>query len=394
MIKALEYLQIKLAEHEVRGYDLKLLGVTVLLVFAGVLMVYSASTPLSDRTYGSSLVMLRNHLIHLMVGGMALWVAMRIPYQRYERWMPWLLLAIFLALVLVLIPGLGYQVGGARRWLRLGPFNAQPTEALKLILVIYVASYLTRKGERLTHFFRGVFPNLVVMGMFLAMVLLQPDFGTVVLIALTLLLMIFLGGGQPRHLLYSLMGFGLIGLYLIGSQSYRMRRIFAFLDPWGDRLDSGFQIVQSYLAFGSGGWFGVGLGDSSQKHFFLPDAHTDFIFAIVGEELGLLGVWVLIALFCIFAWRGFRIALAAKEEFARHLACGIATMFSLQILLNMAVVMGLMPTKGLPLPFISYGGSSLVGAMFMVGILLNISAGGAPRREAESAGRAGTRERT
>ena len=372
MIKPFQYLYRKLLEHHYLGYDLILLGVTALLTLGGLMMISSASAPVADRLHGSSLWLLRNHLLHLAVGLTGLWVAMRIPYQRWQQWAPYALLAVFVLLVLALIPGSGYQVGGARRWLRLGPFNFQPTELLKLVLVVYVASYLNRKPGRVAQFFRGMLPNFAVMGVFLALVLLEPDFGTMVLIAMTLLLMIFVGGAKPGHILASLAGFGVIGAWLVASQSYRLRRVFAFLDPWGDPLDSGFQIVQSYLAFGNGGIFGVGLGDSRQKLFFLPDAHTDFIFSIVGEELGLIGVLAAMLLFACFLWRGYRICLAAEEDFGRYLAYGITTLFTLQIVLNLAVVMGMMPTKGLPLPFVSYGGSSLLASLFMTGVLLNV----------------------
>ena len=382
MIKPFNFLYRKLIEPHDRGYDLILVGTTALLVLGGVMMINSASTPVADRIHGNSLIFLRNHLIHLAVGLTGLWVAMRMPYARWQQWMPLALVGIFVALIMVLIPGVGHQVSGARRWLRLGSFNFQPTELLKLILIVYVASYLNRKPGRVAQFLRGVLPNFAVMGLFLTLVVMQPDFGTVVLITMVLLLMIFVGGAKPEHIAYSLLGFCGIGAWLVFSQAYRMRRIFAFLDPWGDRLDSGFQIVQSYLAFGSGGWLGVGLGDSRQKMFFLPDAHTDFIFSILGEELGLLGVWSALILFACFLWRGYRIALGAREDFGRYLAYGITTLFALQIVLNLAVVMGMMPTKGLPLPFVSYGGSSLVMSLFMVGVLLNI--GRNPVRAAEA----------
>ena len=354
------------------GYDPILIGAMALLICVGLLMIFSASTSLADRYHGSSVVLLRNHLLHLIVALAAMAVSMRVPYELWRRYTPLLLLLTFLLLIIVLIPGVGYQVSGARRWLRVAVFNFQPTELLKLVLILFVASYLDRKQALLDRFFRGMVPGLSVIGVFLALVVMQPDFGTMVLIALTLLLMIFVGGAKPGHILYSLLGFCALGSYLVISQSYRLRRIFAFLDPWQDRLDSGFQIVQSYLALGSGGWLGVGLGDSRQKMFFLPDAHTDFIFSILGEELGLVGALAAMALFVCFVWRGYRIALASEEDFGRYLAYGISTLFALQILLNLAVVMGMMPTKGLPLPFISYGGSSLVSMLFMTGILLNI----------------------
>lgn len=362
----------KLTQHHLQRYDPILLGCTALLCLIGVVMILTASSSLADRMYGSSLVFLRNHLIHLVVGLAALVVAMRLPYGAWRGWMPLALAGCLVLLILVLIPGIGYQVGGARRWLRLGPISFQPTELLKLVLVANAAYYLDRKRELVSQFMRGVAPSLLVMAVFLTLVLLQPDFGTVVLIALSLMLMLFVGGGRPTHILSGLAGFALIGTLLIVSQSYRIKRVLAFLDPWADRLDTGFQIVQSYLAFGSGGWFGVGLGASRQKMFFLPEAHTDFIFSIVGEEFGLVGTLTVIGLLAVFLWRGYAASLNGPDDFGKYLAFGITTLFAMQITLNMAVVMGLLPTKGLPLPFISYGGSSLVMSLFMTGILLNV----------------------
>jgi cell division protein FtsW len=368
----LRFLYRKLIQQQSQGYDPLLLSAALLLALAGVVMVYSASSTVSDRNFGTSLFYLRTHLAHLGIGLAAMAVAMRVPVAFWRRGLPWAMLACFLMLILVLIPGIGYQVGGARRWLRLGMVGVQPTELLKLVLVAFVASYLDRKQDRVTEFLRGVAPGLAVMGVFLMLVLLQPDFGSVVLIALTLLMMIFVGGAKPGHILGSLAGFTAIGAWLVASQTYRMKRFLAFLNPWEDRLDSGFQIIQSYLAFGNGGITGVGLGASRQKMFFLPDAHTDFIFSILAEELGLVGVLAVMALFAVLLWRGYRTSLRADEDFERYLAYGITSLLGLQVLLNLAVVMGMIPTKGLPLPFISAGGSSIVMTLFMVGILLRI----------------------
>jgi cell division protein FtsW len=372
MINPVRYLYRRLMHHQVQGYDLLLICITMLLVLAGVVMIYSASVGLSDRNFGSSGILLRNHLLHLGVGIVGLMIAMRIPLDAWKEWIPVALLICFVLLILVLVPGIGTKVGGARRWFRIGPISVQPTEILKLVLIAFVASYLDRKQAIVSQFFRGVMPGLVVMGVFLLLVLLQPDFGTTVLVALTLLLMIFVGGAKPAHILLSLSGAFVLGVYLIASQSYRMKRFLVFLNPWADPQDSGFQIIQSYLAIGNGGIFGLGLGDSRQKMFFLPDAHTDFIFSILAEELGLLGVLGIMFLFACFVWRGYKASLAAGDDFSRYLGYGITTLFSLQIILNLAVVMGMMPTKGLPLPFISLGGSSLVLSLFMTGILLNI----------------------
>lgn len=368
----LRFLYRKLIQQHSQGYDALLLAAAILLALVGVVMVYSASSTVSDHNFGTSLFYLRAHLAHLGIGLVAMVIAMRVPLAFWRRGLPWAMLACFLMLILVLIPGIGHQVGGARRWFRLGPVGVQPTELLKLVLVAFVASYLDRKQDRVAEFFRGVAPGLAVMGVFLMLVLLQPDFGSMVLIALTLLLMIFVGGAKPGHILGSLAGFAAIGAWLVASQSYRMKRFLAFLNPWEDRLDSGFQIIQSYLAFGNGGVTGVGLGASRQKMFFLPDAHTDFIFSILAEELGLIGVLAVMALFAVLLWRGYRTSLRAEEDFERYLAYGLTSLLGLQVLLNLAVVMGMIPTKGLPLPFISAGGSSIVMTMFMVGILLQI----------------------
>lgn len=372
MVNPIRYVYRRLIHHQMQGYDLLLICITLLLVLSGIVMIYSASIGPSDRTFGSSAVLLRGHLLHLAVGLAGLMVAMRMPLDWWKQWIPVALLLCFVLLVLVLIPGIGYKVGGARRWFRVGPMSIQPTEILKFVLIAFVASYLDRKQHVVGQFFRGVMPGMAVMGVFLLLVLLQPDFGSMVLIALTLLLLIFVGGAKPVHILASLSGFLVLGAYLIASQSYRMKRLLVFLDPWQDPQDTGFQIIQSYLAFGNGGLFGVGLGGSRQKMFFLPDAHTDFIFSILAEELGLLGVLAVMMLFACFVWRGFKASLAAHDEFSRYLGYGITTLFGLQIILNLAVVMGMMPTKGLPLPFISLGGSSLVLSLFMTGVLLNI----------------------
>lgn len=372
MTNPFTYLYRRLLRTQMQGYDPVLLTAALLLCLVGVVMIFTASTPLSDRIYGNSLTMLRSHLMHLALALFLLWSAMRLDYGKWQNWVPYALLVCFLLLVMVLIPGLGRQVGGARRWLNLGLAQFQPTEVLKVVLIAHMASYLDRKPEAVMRLVRGLGPTLAVMGVFLALVLMQPDFGTMVLIAMTLLMMVFVGGARPGQILFSLAGLMVIGVILIFSQSYRMKRILAFLDPWQDRFDSGFQIIQSYLAFGQGGWTGVGLGDSRQKMFFLPDAHTDFIFSILAEEWGLVGVLAVMGLFAVFLWRGFQISLHCKDDFGKHLAGGITILISMQVIINMAVVMGLLPTKGLPLPFISYGGSSLVVTGFMTGILLNI----------------------
>ena len=343
-------------------------------------MIYSTSAVYAELRFETSAHFLIAHLLHLLLGYIALGIGLRVNYMQWEKWIPPMMLLMLLLLVLVLIPNIGHEVNGARRWIRFNGIGIQPVEILKIILILYVASYLGRKQEILDSFFRGISPNFIVISIYLVLVLLQPDFGTVVLIALTVLLMIYAGGAKPIHIFGSLLGFSVIALLLIVSQTYRLRRLLAYLNPWEDPLDSGFQIIQSFIALGTGGWFGKGLSQSLQKLFFLPDAHTDFIFAIIGEELGFLRVCGLIGLFGIFIWRGFQASRYAKSHFGRHVAFGITTSISLQILLNLFVVTGLLPTKGLPLPFISFGGTSLVVTLFMAGLLLNIGKEMVPQR--------------
>jgi len=273
----------------------------------------------------------------------------------------------------VLVPSLGVAVKGARRWLRLGSISIQPAEMAKLVVVMYLAKYLTKKADKLADFRSGLLPVLLVIGVLAGLILLEPDLGTVLVIGMVTVAVLFLGGARITHLV----GLGLCAipavLMLILSSGYRRQRLMSFLAPWKDASDSGFQITQSFLAFGSGGPFGVGLGEGKQKLFFLPEAHTDFVLALVGEELGLAGTATVILLFVVFVLRGFQIAARAREPFGKYLGMGITLLIGVQALVNAAVVTGLLPTKGLTLPFVSYGGSSLVVSFVGVGMLLSIS---------------------
>ncbi|GIT71919.1 MAG: putative lipid II flippase FtsW [Pseudomonadota bacterium] len=355
-------------------YDLPLIGATLFLLSWGTVMIYSTGGVFADLQYNDGQYFLYRHLIHVLVGLAAMGLALAVNYKKWKQLSIWMMLGILVLLILVLIPEIGHEVKGGRRWLRYGSLSVQPAELLKVVLIIYVASYLERKQELLASFFRGLTPNFIVTGIYLFLVLLQPDFGNVILIATTVLLMLYVGGGRPVHIASSLIGMGIIAGLLIASHSYRVQRMLAFLNPWDDPQNSGFQIIQSFIALGTGGWFGRGLGESFQKRLFLPDAHTDFIFAIIGEELGFLWISVLIIIFTVFIWRGYWIAWNAQDAFGKHLSFGATTLIGLQIVLNLFVVVGLLPTKGLPLPFISYGGTSLVVSMFLTGLLLNISA--------------------
>jgi len=353
--------------------DHTLLIVTMVLALVGLVMVFSASAIVAGNRFHDSGYFLKRQLAWLTFGFVLLHVASRVDYIWWKRLSVPLLGVMALLLVMVLIPSLGVAAKGARRWLRLGPISIQPAEMVKLVAVIYLAAYLTKKEDLITSFSSGLLPVLLVIGVLSGLVLLEPDLGTVVVIGLVTIGLLFLGGAKLKHLL----GLGLcalpVVLVLVLGSSYRRQRLLTFLAPWKDASNAGFQITQSFLAFGSGGPFGVGLGEGKQKLFFLPEAHTDFVLALVGEELGLVGTGAIILLFALFVVRGFQIAARARVPFGRYLGIGITLLIGGQALVNAAVATGMLPTKGLTLPFVSYGGSSLVVSLLAVGILLNIS---------------------
>jgi cell division protein FtsW len=350
-----------------------LLSVTITLALVGLVMVFSASAVVAGNRFDDSGYFLKRQLAWLTLGFLLLHLTSRIDYIWWKRLSVPLLGLMIVLLVMVLIPSVGVAAKGARRWLRLGSISVQPAEMVKLVAVFYLAAYLTKKEDRLTIFSSGLLPALIVVGVLSGLALLEPDLGTAVVLGLVTMGLLFLAGARISHLL----GLGLcvapVALALVLGSSYRRQRLMTFLAPWKDASDAGFQITQSFLAFGSGGPFGVGLGEGKQKLYFLPEAHTDFVLALVGEELGLVGTGAIILLFALFAVRGFHIASRARMPFGRYLGMGITLLIGIQALVNACVVTGLMPTKGLTLPFISYGGSSLVVSLVGVGILLNIS---------------------
>jgi len=353
--------------------DHTLLVIMIALTVVGLVMVFSASAVVAANRFHDPGHYLKRQLAWMVFGLLLMHVASRVDYIWWKRlWIPILGLTMTL-LGMVLVPSLGIAAKGARRWLGLGPIAIQPAEIAKLVAVIYLAAYLARKEERLTTFWGGLVPPLLVIGVISGLVLLEPDLGTVVVMGLVTIGLLFLAGARLSHLL----SLGLCTvpavLALVLGSSYRRQRLMTFLEPWKDASDTGFQITQSFLAFGSGGLFGVGLGEGKQKLFFLPEAHTDFVLALVGEELGLAGTVVIILLFAIFVVRGFQISARARMPFGRFLGMGVTLLIGIQALINACVVTGLLPTKGLTLPFVSYGGSSLVISMLGVGILLSIS---------------------
>ena len=366
------------------------LAIAVLLALIGLVMVYSASAVVAGNRFHDWTYFLKRQVAWLAFGFVLLHLASRLDYTLWQRWTVPILVVTFVLLVVVLIPALGVTAKGARRWLRLGPVSIQPAEIAKFVMVFYLSSYLTRKESRLEDFKSGLMPPLIVVGAVAGLILLQPDMGTVVVIGLVTFGLLFVAGARPGHLVGLLLVALPLGTALILSSPYRRQRLMTFLEPWKDPEAAGFQVTQSFLAFGSGGPFGVGLGESRQKLFFLPEAHTDFVLALVGEELGLVGTIAIMILFAALVLRGFLIASRAQHPFGRHLALGITLLFGLQALINAGVVTGLLPTKGLTLPLVSYGGSSLIMSLLGIGILLNISRDRQGGRFART-GAAGTR---
>ncbi|PYM36275.1 MAG: putative lipid II flippase FtsW [Candidatus Rokuibacteriota bacterium] len=357
--------------------DMWLFGAALVLVSIGVVMVYSASAILAADRFGDPHYFLKRQLFWALLGLGGLWAALAVDYRVLERVALPLLGVAALLLVLVLVPAFGQAINGTRRWLRLGGVSFQPVELAKLAFVIYLARFLSRRGEAVQGFWGGAVPPAVIGGVLAALVLRQPDLGnslTLLALAFTLL---FLAGARPRHLLLlaaPALPLLAVAVYLA---PYRWRRILAFLNPESDPRGSGFQIIQSFLAIGSGGLLGRGLGGSKQKLFYLPEPHTDFVFAVIAEELGLIGGVTVIALFMVLIWRGLRAGLRAPDRFGAYLALGLTTMLATEALVNLGVVTGSLPTKGLPLPFVSFGGSALFMTLLSTGILLNISQHGA-----------------
>jgi len=347
------------------------IGVAVLLG-VGLIMIFSASSVTGYAEHGDTAYYLKRQLIWLMLSIPPAIVAYRMDYRALKQWTPWILLAGMLSLTAVLLPHVGTVVGGARRWFAIGPFSVQPSEFAKLALVIYLAHALAEKKERVTSLHRGVFPIMVITGILALLVLRQPDMGTASLYIMVGLLMLFVAGARLPHLMATLGCMAPLVAFEVMMSPYKRARIMAFMDPWKDPQNTGFHIIQSLLALGSGGIFGLGLGESRQKFFYLPEQYTDFIFAVIGEELGLIGSIVVLALFVWLAYRAIRIALAAADAFGFYLAVGCTATIVLQALVNIGVVTSSWPVTGVPLPFISFGGSSLMVNLICVALILNV----------------------
>ncbi|MBZ4331176.1 putative lipid II flippase FtsW [Corallococcus interemptor] len=355
-------------------FDPILLCAVLALVALGLVMTYSASAVLAQDKLGDSLYFLKRQVSAAGLGLVAMAVAMKLGWRKLARLAYPLLLIAIVLLIAVAIPGIGTTAGGARRWIRLPGFSLQPAEIAKFAWLVYLSYSLAKKREKVATFSIGFLPHLALCGILVLLCMLQPDFGSSVLLVFMLFVLLFAAGTKLSYLVGSVLLALPLAFVAIATSPYRMKRILAFLDPWAHRHDVGYQVAESLMSIGSGGITGLGLGDGRQKLFFLPEAHTDFIFSILGEELGLIGVGLLVVLYAIVLWRGIRAALAAGETFGTYLGLGISSIIAFQATVNMCVAMGLLPTKGLTLPFVSYGGTSLVVLMGSAGVLLSLSA--------------------
>ena len=343
------------------------------LVAIGVVMIYSASAVYADQVFHSPTYFLRRQLLYVVIGSLAFFMSSSIDpdfLKRHSRFLMGIAIAL---LVAVFLPFFGHSAGGARRWIQLPLFTFQPVEYAKLAMCIYLSDYLSRKRPAITRGSISVFvPPFVLLFLIFSLVIVQPDLGSCVFLFLLMGILFFLSGIGIRYILLAASAVVTVFVFLIWKAPYRMSRITAYLDPWKDPKGSGFQIIQSFVAFGLGGIKGVGLGKSTQKLFYLPQSHTDFIFSIIGEEWGMIGALIVLVLYAIFFFFGNRLAQRCRDPYSRLLAFSLVAFITLQALINLLVAVGLIPTKGLPLPFVSYGGTALIFHMISVGILISI----------------------
>jgi len=358
-----------------QGWDMVLLCVTFALLGIGLVMVMSASIPIAEKQFGQPFAYFQKQLIYMLLGLLGALMVTRVPMQQWSKVGPMLLALGFILLIAVLIPGVGKEVNGSMRWMPLGLINLQVSEVAKLLVFIYLAGYLVRRGDEVRNTVKGFIKPMLLLSFAVVLLLLEPDFGAAAVMLATALGMMYMAG-------VGLFKFAALILTTVGSMAliamvspYRVLRVLSFMNPWEDPYNSGFQLTQSLIAFGRGELFGVGLGGSVQKLFYLPETHTDFLFAILAEELGLVGAVIVIVLFAVFVMRAFQIAAHAQREqqfFSAYLAYGIGICIGLQAFINIGVNMGVLPTKGLTLPLMSYGGSSLVVTLISIGILMRI----------------------
>ncbi len=356
-----------------KGPNVSLIIIVLTLLTIGILFVYSSSYIWAEFKYGDKFYFLKRQLLFASLGLVMMGLVTYVPYERLRRYTKPILLLCIALLILVLIPGIGMSRGGAQSWIGVGAFSIQPAEFIKLGLILYLADYLSKHKKDMTTFWKGFLQPLSLVIFCFFLIMLQPDLGTGVVLVLTCVIMIFIAGARLKYFIYlGLMGIVAFTLLII-SAPYRISRITSFLNPWDDPLGDGFQIIQSLYAIGPGKLLGVGFGRSLQKYFYLPEPQTDFIFAIVAEELGFIGGAFVIILFYILFRQGLATSLRSVDSFARYTAIGIIVMLTIQFMINISVVIGLIPITGITLPFLSYGGSSLTLTLASIGILLNIS---------------------
>ena len=353
--------------------DTPLLIGVILISLLGLLMIYSSSYVWAEYKFNDPYKFIKTQSFFLLIGYLLMLIVSKIDYTKYQNKSNLIFLGCFILLILVLIPGIGTVRNGSRSWFGIGGFGIQPSEFTKLGLIIFTSKYLSQNEKQLKDIKKGVLPILLVLLLVFGLIMLQPDFGTGVIIVVTIIVLLFISG-VPMNFFIKIGILGLLGIVaLIIVAPYRMKRIVSFLNPWSDPLGSGFQIIQSLYAIGPSGLLGKGLGNSIQKHFYLPEPQTDFIFAIISEELGILGIILVASLFILIIYRGFSISIKCNDKFGKYISFGITFGLAFQSLLNLMVVVGLIPVTGVTLPFLSYGGSSLLITLISIGILLNIS---------------------
>jgi len=354
--------------------DYMLLIPTLILIGIGLVFVYSASSPLAAQKYNHPTFFFYRQLFFCVAGLFVMFITKKLPISIYAKLVYLILILSLILMILVFIPGIAHSANNASRWIKIGNISIQPAEFTKFAIITYLAYSLAKKGQNVEFFSKGIVPHITIAAIFALMLIKQPDLGSAVILVLLSIVLMFVAGVRLIYLgTFLILGITVF-LWIVNKEgSHWANRIAAYLNPWDYPEGIGYQIIHSFLAFGSGGIFGTGLGNSTQKLFYLPEAHTDFIFSILAEEIGFLGVVAVIVLFGILIIRGIIIALEAKDTYSTYLALGISTLIGLQVSINLCVVMGLLPTKGLTLPLLSYGGSSLVMTLGLIGILMNIS---------------------
>ncbi|MFH1664945.1 MAG: putative lipid II flippase FtsW [Candidatus Omnitrophota bacterium] len=356
--------------------DVKIVFLSMfLLLMTGIVMIYSSSAVYADGVYGDSMYFVQKHLAYMAIGILAAVYCMAISVKKLRASAGGFMLIMILILIAVLVPGIGSKVKGARRWLRFFGFGIQPSEIAKLALIVYIADFTSRKRHLIRNLRYGFIPPVFAIGLTSALILVEPDMGTSVAILFIGFMMLLVSGADMRHLLSVAASAIPVLLMAVIFAPYRMRRILSFRDPFSDARGAGFQLCQSFIALGSGGVTGVGLGESQQKLFYLPESHTDFIFSIIGEELGFLGAASVLVLFVLLIGAALRVSFKLKDTFASRVIFGISVMIAFEVIVNIGVSTGIWPTKGLPLPFISYGGSSIVAHLAAMGLFFNMAKG-------------------